>query len=91
MSWAEETFRDLLSRSGVEEKTAYTPAEVAAILRLSVPTVKLYCRAWEPPGAHGRARRSIDSYSTPGGHRRISQKAIIEYLKINHTYEREMS
>jgi len=79
----------MLGAAGIEGRPSYTVGDVARLLGVSRGTVVALCDMWEPEGIMARDPRGMDSYRTPGGHRRVPVGALVEWLERNNSYSRE--
>ncbi|MDH4183047.1 MAG: hypothetical protein OEV92_02405 [Nitrospinota bacterium] len=86
---AEGHLKKMLKAGGVRNKASYSVGDVARLLGVSRGTVVILCGLWEPETMAGRDMRGMDSYRTPGGHRRVPVGALVDWLERNNSYERE--
>lgn len=79
----------MLETTRIPVKPSYNPAEVRAILEISERTLHRMTQAWCPDPRTGELPpNALDSYLTPGGHRRVRHDELARYLRENRYYER---
>lgn len=79
----------MLETTGIAVKPSYNPAEVRAILNVSERTLHRMTQAWGPDPLTGALpSNALDSYLTPGGHRRVRHEELARYLRENRYYDR---
>ena len=86
---AEEHLNKMLLTAKVACRPSYSVGEVSRLLGVSRGTIVILCGLWEPEGMADRDLRGLESYRTPGGHRRIPVGALEDWLERNNSYERD--
>ena len=88
-SKTEEHLEKMLEAAHIPMRPTYAVGEVARLIGMSRGTIVILCGLWEPEGMAGRDTRGMESYRTPGGHRRVPGGALLDWLRRNSSYERE--
>lgn len=88
-SKADDHLERMREAARIPLRPTYAVGEVARLIGMSRGTVIILCGLWEPEGMAGRDARGMESYRTPGGHRRVPVGALVDWLERNSSYERE--
>jgi hypothetical protein len=81
-----EQLRQMLADAGIEQQPTYQPGEVQKILCISNTSFRRFCELWEP----GRQcdHHGIESFRL-ATHRRVTHQALVDWIRRNHSYERD--
>ncbi|MDH5679092.1 MAG: hypothetical protein OEZ28_10790 [Nitrospinota bacterium] len=79
----------MLAAAGMQKRASFAVGHVARLLGVSRGTVVALCDMWEPDGIDGRDSRGMESFRTPGGHRRVPVGAMADWLARNNSYRLE--